>query len=894
MDNPGAMRIFVDGEPVEVSSDGSLLTGLLGADLHPTGGGCLCAAGDCPHCLVTVDGVAYVRSCQTPVREGMVVAREHLGGAHPPLIREDAIGAGATVPTRHVHCDVVVIGQGEAGVAAAEEARAAGREVVTLETAAGQEAVGIYAGPLVVARTGECTLQLHAREEVVVATGAAEIQPVAPGSELSGIVTARAAAVLAAAGIDLGRVVSLGELPIGVGVTPIDGELVRFEGENRVEAVVVMDEQGVHRRRPCDTVCLGLGYHPRDTLFRMARDIRGVRVVGDAARESDIPPCPRDGTLCPCGGVEVSDLASVWDRGFRELELIKRATLAGTGTCQGSACIPHIRSFIREHGKELQPPFTARPVTRQLTLGEIAAGSWLHPTPRTPLHDEHLRLGAQMERSGGWWRPWSYGDRGEEYRAVRERVSLGDVSTLGKFLVSGPDAEAFLEFLYPTRVATLKPGRSRYALLLDERGYVLDDGMLCRDGETRFTLSLTSAGSTFGELWIRDWAESGGYDVRILNQTASLAAINVTGPGAADLLALAGVAEPPGFLRHARAEVAGIDCHVFRLSFTGELSYELHHAAADAPTLWRRLLELGEDLGAAPHGLETLLDLRLEKGHIVVGQDTDYDSTARRIHHQWAVKLDKEDFLGLPAVRRTNRIELDKRLVGLEMELPAPIEGEVIHVGERYAGYVTSSTDSEILGRAVMLGWLHLIDGELPEDVTIDGRPARRAPTPFYDPDGERARVTIDPSTLRRPAPLPAVGAAAAGGDRFRTLECTHIVAAPAAIDAAVDAAVWPDDSLCLRLAPDEALITAEVTADAIDDPHAIVERETGFSAAWIDAAEATELLARACAWPLPDARPAFAQGAVADIPVKLWLEEERVLFVTQSAWVADLEERLT
>ena len=99
-----------------------------------------------------------------------------------------------------------------------------------------------------------------------------------------------------------------------------------------------------------------------------------------------------------------------------------------------------------------------------------------------------------MERSGGWWRPWSYGDTEEEQVAVREGVSIGDVSTLGKFLVSGPDALPFLEKLYPTKVSTLKVGRSRYVLLLDERGYVLDDGLICRDAETRYTLTLTSAG----------------------------------------------------------------------------------------------------------------------------------------------------------------------------------------------------------------------------------------------------------------------------------------------------------------------------------------------------------------------------------------------------------------
>ncbi len=942
------MKIVVDGEPVEVRAGETLLVALLRAGRHPTGGGCLCLGGDCPHCLVSVDGIAYVRSCQVTTRAGMKVERQHLDGAVPPLPPAAGGPSRNAVPARHVHCDVAVIGQGEAGRRAAAEARGAGKEVVTLDAAEGQEAVGIYSGPLVVARTAEGTLQVHVREEVIVATGAAEIHPVAPGSELQGLVTARAAEALAAAGIDLGRVVAIGEAPAGVDAVPVEGEIVRFEGEGRVRAVVVRDAGGSERRHECDTVSLGLGLHPRDALARMAHHppppvkssppspteglqgeaspfapepglqgegspfapepgLQGEgsplapkpsplapKLVGDAAREPDLPPCPRAGVVCPCSGVRVADLESVWERGFRELELVKRATLAGTGTCQGSVCVPHVRSFLRERGGELQPAFTARPVTRQLTLGEIASGACHPPTARTPLHDEHLELGARMERSGGWWRPWSYGDSTAEQRAVRDGVSIGDVSTLGKFEVSGPDATELLDRLYPTRVSTLKMGRSRYALLLDERGYVLDDGLICRDSETRYTLTLTSAGSTFGELWLRDWADAGGYDVRLMNRTTSLAAINVTGPRAPELLAAAGVAGLPGFARHGRGTVAGIDCRIYRLSFTGELSYELHHAAADAVALWRRLLEIGAPYGVRPHGLEALLNLRLEKGHLVVGQDTDYDSTPRRLHHEWAVKLGKDDFVGRQALLRTNRLELDRRLVGLEMRPPAPIEGAVVRLGDRWVGNVTSSAVSPVLDRAVMLAWLHLVDGELPEAVSVDGRPARRVPLPFYDPDGQRARARVEIETGPSAAPSSggwnATGEPPSAGGRFHRLEATRIVAAPEALDAAA----WPPDAVALRIAPDEVLVTGEVAAGAVADPHAIVERETGFSGAWLTAEEAADALARACAWEPPSERPAFAQGAVAEVPVKLWLEDHRSLWIVPTPYAHDLTEQLS
>jgi glycine cleavage system aminomethyltransferase T len=884
-------QIIVDGTPVDFREGDSLLVALLRSGQHPTGGGCLCLGGDCPHCVATVDGVAYIRTCQTPARPGMVVERENARG-YPRLAKENR--PGPTAPARNLHCDVAVIGQGESGRAAATEASASGKAVITLDAGAGQEVIGIYPGPLVVARTDSEVLHVHPHEEIVVATGAAELQPVAPGNELTGIVTARAAAQMAAAGVDLGRVVAVGTPPEGLDVQVAAGELVRFEGEGSVAAVVVRDGTGAETRYPCDTVAVGLGLYPRDALVRMANGFP-VRVVGDAAREPDIPPCPLAGTICHCTDVAVDDLDFIWNQGFHEMELVKRATLAGTGTCQGGACTPYLRSFLADRGAALQPAFTARPVTRQLTIGEVSAGAFHHPTPRTALDGEHRALGAQMDRIGGWWRPWTYGSFEEEYWAVRTGVSLGDVSTLGKMQISGPDALELLERLYPTKVATIKPGRSRYVLLLNEAGYVLDDGLICCDSGTRYTLTFTSGGSTVAELWVRDWADSWGLDVRILNQTMALGAINVTGPLAAELLARAGFRKPLKYMHHAEATVAGVPCRIFRLSFTGELSYELHHPAADSVTLWRRLMALGADLGIKPHGLETLTRLRVEKGHIIVGQDTDYDSTPRRIQHEWAIKLDKENFVGRRAVLRTNKIPLDRQLVGLEMEAPAPLEGSLIYHGDDYAGYVTSSSTSPVLGKAVMLGWLDLFDGELPQEVTIGGRMARRVPAHFYDPEGKRARVdaAVDGVAESPLPPLPHEPDRGVSGSGLARLETTRLVARPDALDGAA----WPEDLLPLRVAPDEVLLVGRGAPDAlaglVDDPHAIAIADSSFVGLWLSAEEAASVLARTCEWAMPEARPAFAQGAVADLPVKLWLEAERTLLVVPAPFATDLVERL-
>lgn len=706
--------ITFDDVIVPFNDGDDVMTALVRAGLHPSGGGVLCTEGVSPHSLAEIDGITYRHTAFTRARDGMVV-RAHAADDPPPLPAHPT--SPAAVSVTNVHHRTVVVGGGSSGRAAAAQHD----DVVVFDAHDGEEVVGIFPGPLVVVRTDAGMIHAHA-EHVVVATGSVPIMPVCPGTELAGIYTPGAAARLRSAGIDLGRVVTVSRPPD------------RFEGDGRVEAVVVDGE-----RHECEAVIVDLGTTPNDLLARMGGD--DVSVVGAAALTAEPPPMPAEGVVCHANGVTVADLHDAWDRGFTGMELLKRATLAGTGATQGIDSVPYLRRFILERGGRLEPAFTARPVARQATLGELAAGRHHAVVPRTALHDEHLALGATMDRLGGWWRPWTYGDADAEYRAVREAVSLGDVGTLGKFLVSGPDAEAALQRVFPTDVSTIRPGRSRYILMLDERGCVLDDGMILREAEgDRFYVTVTSGGASVAEMWVRDWTAH--LDVRWLNATMSLGAINVTGPKAPDVMARAGLDETLSMLRHTHAEIAGVPCRVVRLSFTGEVSYELHHPFARSPELWRALLDLGADLGIAPHGLDALTRLRLEKGHLIVGQDTDYDSTPRRLHHEAMVNLERGgDFIGRHAIERTDRLPLDKMLVGLECDTEAPFEGAVAwRTDGEYAGYVTSSTWSPTLDRAVMLAWVRTVDGDLPDEVVVEGRTARRVPVPFYDPDGERAR----------------------------------------------------------------------------------------------------------------------------------------------------------
>ena len=725
-------RFLLDGEGVGFEPGDTVAMAVVRAGGHPAGGGTLCLAGDCGNCLAEVDGIAYVRTCLTVARPGLAVRRHPADG--PPAWHEPTPRPEPAVI--HAETEVAVVGGGTAGQEAATAAEHDGRTVTVLDAGAGDEVVAIYAGPTVIARTGAGMLHLRA-DEVVVATGTAEVQPVGPGSRLAGLLTARAARALHAAGVDLGNAVAIGPPPEGVPCTPLAGELVRIEGEGRVTAVVTRDGDRERTTR-CETAIFDLGRSARDVLSRMAGDWP-VKVVGTAAQDYPPPPPPVAGIVCPCAGTTVEDLEGVWTRGFRELELVKRASLAGTGTCQGSVCLPHVRAWIAAKRGAAPDPFTARPASRQITLGEASAGVHLDAFRRTALHDQHVAAGARMDRFGGWWRPWHYGDPLAEYRAVREGVSLGDVSTLGKFVVAGPEALEFLQRLYPTDVSTIRPGRARYALLLNERGHVIDDGMICRETDDRFVLTFTTGGAGNAEMWMRDWLETWGLRAYLMDRTMSLAAINVTGPRAAELLARVGLTDPPRFLQHIHTEVSGVRAHVMRLSFTGEASFEIHLPVDRALDLWRGLLAVGEDLAIRPHGMQALFALRLEKGHVIVGMDTELDTTPRRLGMDWAVHMDKPDFLGRAALARTADLPDHRRLVGLTMDGDAPVEGSPIRSGGDVIGHVTSAFTSPALGHAVMLGWLKRTP--FPEQVEVDDRPAAVMAPPFYDPEGARARA---------------------------------------------------------------------------------------------------------------------------------------------------------
>jgi sarcosine oxidase, subunit alpha len=459
-------------------------------------------------------------------------------------------------------------------------------------------------------------------------------------------------------------------------------------------------------------------------------------------------PTGRSGFACLCEDVEVRDFEDAWEEGFRSTELLKRYTTATMGPCQGALCEPHLRAFVHERtgGVAVSAPTTARPPARPIRLEQAAAGVHFAIEQRTALHERHLELGARMEWAGSWKRPETYGDPTAEYWAVRRAVSVMDVSTLGKFLVAGRDAVEFIERLYPCHVQDIPEGGLRYALLLNEAGYVFDDGLICSLGAGRYYLTCTSGGAEQAEAWLRDRVDTWGLEVHVLNQTHALAAINVAGPRARELIATLSADqvgnEALPYLGQRSIEVAGVSCHALRLGFVGELGYELHHPRFQSIRLWDALLEAGAGLGLVPHGLEALRLLRLEKGHIIIGQDTDFDSTPAKLGMGWAAKLEKADFVGKRALERISTLLLAQKLVGVRFDgSDTPPEGTPLAAEGQHVGHLTSSRFSPVLGYGIALAWLRRKGNAFPERVTAGGVAGDVVSAPFYDPAGTRLRA---------------------------------------------------------------------------------------------------------------------------------------------------------
>jgi len=697
------------------------------------------------------------------------------------LGRVDESGKGhGRYETVHRRVDVLVIGGGPAGRAAAaaaegdvllvddRESHEAPYEVLAPATA-----LAVYEGGLVPVAAGHVLHRIRA-DRIVVATGALEQPLLFAGNDLVGVMLPDGVRRMVDEwAVKPGNVAVL----VGEGAAGVKGQLARAgveiaEASLRPESLVAHGRKGRLRsveldgeRIDCDLLVVSGGlqpaysllaqagarieYEPRRGIFVPTDLPDGVEVVGAAAGEIEQAPAPAvlpgggdKCFVCICEDVTTKDVKRAVAEGFDSIELAKRYTTVTMGPCQGKLCqLAATRMLARatDTDESAIGTTTARPPWTPVTLG-LLAGRHDEPMKRTPLHARHEALGAEMMWTGQWRRPFAYGDPAAEVRAVHESLGVIDVSTLGKVIVEGPGAAELLDRLYPNRFSDLKQGRIRYGVLTSDGGRIMDDGTVARLGDELFYVTTTSTGSEGVVEWFEWWNAIWGYDAEIVNVTGALAAMNLAGPRARealDALTDADLAnESFKYLDAKEIRVAGVPCLALRIGFVGELGYELHCAATSAGEVWDALV----GAGATPFALEAQRVLRLEKGHVIVGQDTDSESNLVSARMQWTIKEDKPDFVGKGAVPH---LQVREKLVGFTADVLPP-EGAQVVSGGRIAGRVTSARASERVGRAVGLAW---VDPEKAEEgatisIRVDGALHDVAVTlaPFYDPEGALLR----------------------------------------------------------------------------------------------------------------------------------------------------------
>ena len=459
--------------------------------------------------------------------------------------------------------------------------------------------------------------------------------------------------------------------------------------------------------------------------------------------------------------LQVKDLENAAQEGFDSSELLKRYSTVGMGPSQGKhSNMNALRVLARYRGVGVEQLglTTSRPMYHPVPM-KLLAGRSFFPERRTPVDTLHGSLGAVWMPAGNWRRPEYYAVAGEsraqsidaEVHAVRSGVGLIDVGTLGKIEIHGPDSAQFLDRVYAGRYSDLKVGMTRYGLMLDESGVIVDDGVIARLREDLFYFTTTTGGSAtvFRELLRLNalW----GLDCALVNVTGHRAAFNFAGPLSREIMQgltdvdLRDQAFP--YLAVRSGHVAGAAARLMRVGFVGELGYEIHVAAGQAPGVWQALLAAGGPRAVRPFGVEAQRVLRLEKGHFIVGQDTDGLTDPHEANAMWAVSMSKPYFVGQRSLRILEARGPRQKLVGIELgaEAPLPKECHLIIDKGAIAGRVTSVAHSRALHRSIGLAMLSPELAQVGRDIQIrtdQGAllPARVAAAPFYDPKNTRQR----------------------------------------------------------------------------------------------------------------------------------------------------------
>ena len=471
--------------------------------------------------------------------------------------------------------------------------------------------------------------------------------------------------------------------------------------------------------------------------------------------------------------VKVSDVELAAREGYESVEHTKRYTTLGMATDQGK--VSNINGLAVLSNALNQPipqtgTTTFRPPYTPLTLGTIAAearGDLFQPLRKTAIHGWHEAHGAFFEPVGHWRRPYCYPKAGEshhdavarEIRAVRASVGTLDASTLGKIIVKGPDAGKFLDMMYTGMMSTLPIGKCRYGLICNENGFLNDDGVAARLSEDTWLVHTTTGGADRMHAHMEDWLQCEWWDWKVYtaNVTEQWSQVAVVGPKARTLLERLGgtidlSAEALPFMGWAEGEIAGIPARIYRISFSGELSFEVAVPAKRGLELWEKLHEAGRDLNVTPYGTEAMHVMRAEKGFIMIGDETDGTVIPQDLGLHWAISKKKPDYIGKRAQARSFMKDGSRwQLVGLES-----LDGRVLPDGayavepgvnangqRRTQGRVTSSYHSPTLDRPIAMGLVRhgparmgqVLEFPLPSGEVMK---ARIVDPVFYDKEGTR------------------------------------------------------------------------------------------------------------------------------------------------------------
>ncbi|MFT6048003.1 MAG: glycine cleavage system aminomethyltransferase T, partial [Arenicella sp.] len=468
--------------------------------------------------------------------------------------------------------------------------------------------------------------------------------------------------------------------------------------------------------------------------------------------------------------LQIADIVNATRDGYEHIQLVKRYSTCGMGPSQGRhSALAAARLVANATGLSVAQTgvTTARPPFAAEFLG-LNAGRSFYPERRSNMHDRHLQAGAQMMQAGAWYRPAYYGEVKnrsacitQEVQNVRSNVGLVDVSTLGGIEVRGTNAAEFLNRFYTFTFSKQEVGKARYALLTNEAGVVIDDGVACRLHIDHYYVTATTGGVDRVFQSMLKWNAQWRLDVDIANATTAWCGVNLAGPKSrlvlqklCDNIDLSNDSFP--YMGVREGLVAGIPARVVRVGFVGELGYEIHVPQQYGEALWDALMRAGAASEIKPFGVEAQRILRLEKGHVIIGQDTDAMSNPMELQMNWAIARKKPFFVGSRTIAELQQREQQRVLVGFVIPsklnaLDYSIVQEshlIIHQG-KMLGRVTSCSFSPTLNMPIGLAYLPLSLVEPGSAIQIKGAAgkfvnAEVSALPFFDPEGSRQDVSSD------------------------------------------------------------------------------------------------------------------------------------------------------